>query len=223
MTSPFEGRALTRRQLLASFGLAGAALAAGSPAAAAVSRGGKADRLVAAAASTRAAGSDLGAVEHIVFLMMENRSYDHYFGAYPKGRGFSDHPARSLGVFAQDYPGGAALSPPNVLLPFHLSAGGGYECTDDLTHDSGPAALVLERREDGQLRQGAHLVDLRGRQRRHDDGVLRPIRPPVLLCPRRCLHALRRLPLPRSSGPPTPIDSWRTAARSTPPAPRADR
>ena len=24
-------------------------------------------------------------------LMMENRSYDHYFGAYPKGRGFDDH------------------------------------------------------------------------------------------------------------------------------------
>ena len=141
MTSPFEGRRLTRRQLLASFGLAGAALAAGSPAAAAFSRGSKATRLVDVAASTRAAGSDLGAVEHIVFLMMENRSYDHYFGAYPRGRGFDDHPARSLGVFAQDYPGGAALSPPDVLLPFHLNSGGGFECTDDLTHDWGPQHL----------------------------------------------------------------------------------
>ena len=141
MTSPFQGRPLTRRQLLASLGLAGAALAAGSPAAAALSRGRKGARLVEAAASTRAAGSDLGAVEHIVFLMMENRSYDHYFGAYPKGRGFDDHPAKSLGVFAQDYPGGAALSPPNVLLPFHLDSAGGYECTDDLTHDWGPQHL----------------------------------------------------------------------------------
>jgi phospholipase C len=122
MTSRFDGRPLTRRQLLASLGLAGAALAAGSPAAAAFSRGSKAARLVDVAASTRAAGSDLGAVEHIVFLMMENRSYDHYFGAYPRGRGFDDHPARSLGAFAQNYPGGAALSPPNVLLPFHLDS-----------------------------------------------------------------------------------------------------
>jgi phospholipase C len=141
MASPFDGPRLSRRQLLASLGVAGAALAVGSPAAAAFSRGTKGVRLVDAAASTVAAGSDLGAVEHIVFLMMENRSYDHYFGAYPKGRGFDDHQKNSLGVFAQDYPGGAALSPPNVLLPFHLSSSGGYECTDDLTHDWGPQHL----------------------------------------------------------------------------------
>jgi len=141
MATPFDGRRLSRRQLLASLGVAGAALAAGSPAAAAFSRGSKAARLVEAAASTSAAGSDLGAVEHIVFLMMENRSYDHYFGAYPKGRGFDDHPKSSLGVFAQDYPGGTALSPPNVLLPFHLDPSAGYECTDDLTHDWGPQHL----------------------------------------------------------------------------------
>jgi phospholipase C len=120
--------------------VAGAAIAAGNPAAA-VARGPRGANLVRTAALTKAAGSDLGAVEHIVFLMMENRSYDHYFGAYPKGRGFSDHPAKSLGVFAQDYPGATALSPPNVLLPFHLSSTGGYECTDDLTHDWGPQHL----------------------------------------------------------------------------------
>ena len=38
------------------------------------------------AAKIKPAGSDLEAVEHIVFLMLENRSYDHYFGAYPRGR-----------------------------------------------------------------------------------------------------------------------------------------
>jgi phospholipase C len=140
MTTPFDGPRLSRRQLLASLGLAGAAAAVGSPAAAAFSRGSKGVQLVNLAASSTAAGSDLGAVEHLVFLMMENRSYDHYFGAYPKGRGFDDHPKRSLGVFAQDYPGGSALTPPNVLLPFHLSSSG-YECTDDLTHDWGPQHL----------------------------------------------------------------------------------
>ena len=93
---------------------------------------------IARAAATAPAGSDLGAVEHVVFLMMENRSYDHFFGAYPKGRGFDDHPAGSYGAFEQDYPGGGALSPPNVLYPFHLDIGAGEECTKDLTHNWGP-------------------------------------------------------------------------------------
>jgi phospholipase C len=98
----------------------------------------QAQRVVQKAAATTAAGSDLGAVEHIVFLMMENRSYDHYFGAYPRGRGFSDHPADDLGAFAQYFPNRPNLKPPNTLLPFRLTAGSGEDCTDDLTHDWGP-------------------------------------------------------------------------------------
>ena len=73
--------------------------------------------------------------------MLENRSYDHYFGAYPRGRGFDDHPKHSLGVFAQDFPGGGNLFPKNKLLPFHLNSMAGFECTDDLTHDWGPMHL----------------------------------------------------------------------------------
>jgi len=64
--------------------------------------------------------------------MMENRSYDHYFGAYPRGRGFDDHPAGSLGVFEQNYPGGTALNPPGVLLPFHLDSSAGEEAPTTL-------------------------------------------------------------------------------------------
>jgi phospholipase C len=90
------------------------------------------------AARTKPAGSDLEAVEHIVFLMLENRSYDHYFGAYPRGRGFDDHPKHSLGPFAQDYPGGSNVVPKHKLLPFHLPSNHGLESTDDLTHDWGP-------------------------------------------------------------------------------------
>jgi hypothetical protein len=55
-------------------------------------------QLVTQTAVSAPAGSDIGAIEHIVFLMMENRSYDHFFGAYPQGRGFDDHPANSLGA-----------------------------------------------------------------------------------------------------------------------------
>jgi phospholipase C len=132
-----RGRTLSRRQLLSYLGMLGTSAVVAPPAAAwAASSAGQ--RLIAQAAATKAAGSDLGAIEHIVFLMMENRSYDHYFGAYPRGRGFNDHPKHSLGVFAQDFPGGSKLVPKNKLLPFHLRSMAGFECTDDLTHDWGP-------------------------------------------------------------------------------------
>jgi phospholipase C len=132
---------LTRRDLLKSLGFFGAAAAVGAPARAWAASPRAGARLVSTAAAARPAGSDLGAIEHVVFLMMENRSYDHYFGAYPKGRGFGDHPADSLGAFAQAYPGATTLDPPNVLYPFRLLQSAGEECTDDLTHDWGPQHL----------------------------------------------------------------------------------
>ncbi|MFI5841908.1 phosphocholine-specific phospholipase C [Catenuloplanes sp. NPDC051500] len=54
-------------------------------------------------------------VEHVIFLMQENRSFDHYYGAMRGVRGFSDpHPARMRNgepVWRQPHEGG-------VLLPF---------------------------------------------------------------------------------------------------------
>jgi phospholipase C len=135
-----HGKTMTRRQLMSYFGMAGAGAVLAGPGGALLAPGASA-KLVERAAAASAAGSDLGAVEHIVFLMMENRSYDHYFGDYPRGRGFNDHPAKSLGAFAQSYPGGSSLVPPDVLLPFHLDSTAGLECTDDLTHDWGPQHL----------------------------------------------------------------------------------
>jgi len=84
-----------------------------------------------AAASTKPAGSDLGAIEHVVFLMQENRSFDHYYGTYRGVRGFDDHRAGDLGVFAQAWPGGRDRR----LLPFHLDSSSGIGvCTTDLDH-----------------------------------------------------------------------------------------
>jgi len=116
---------------------AGLAGAFGAPERAFAASPRSARELVASAAATSPAGSDLGAVEHVVFLMMENRSYDHYFGSYQRGRGFNDHPAHSLGTFAQAYPGGSGLTTKNVVLPFHLDINAGDYCTDDLTHEWG--------------------------------------------------------------------------------------
>jgi phospholipase C len=129
---------MSRRQLLQAISATGLAGAMALPDRAFAASPQRARQLVSTAAQIKPAGSDLGAIEHVVFLMMENRSYDHYFGSYHSGRGFDDHPADSLGAFAQAYPGGGDLNPSKVLLPFHLSAAAGEDCTDDLTHDWGP-------------------------------------------------------------------------------------
>jgi phospholipase C len=63
-------------------------------------------------------GGSLGDVEHIVILMQENRSFDHYFGTMPGVRGFSDPAAITLPdgnpVFRQPHPG----RPQGYLTPF---------------------------------------------------------------------------------------------------------
>jgi phospholipase C len=53
-------------------------------------------------------------IKHVVVLMQENRSFDHYFGAMPGVRGFGD-PKAIPGVFKQPDP----LNPDNYLYPFH--------------------------------------------------------------------------------------------------------
>ncbi|MEU6393114.1 alkaline phosphatase family protein [Streptomyces sp. NPDC046939] len=59
-------------------------------------------------------------VEHVVMLMQENRSFDHYFGTLKGVRGFNDPHALKLSdgrsVFFQPDP----ENPKGYLLPFHL-------------------------------------------------------------------------------------------------------
>jgi phospholipase C len=71
-------------------------------------------------------------IDHVVILMQENRSFDHYFGSYRGVRGFSD----SSAAFQQPYPGNTSSSPAGVLLPFHLDTTKlDAACTHDITHD----------------------------------------------------------------------------------------
>ena len=53
-------------------------------------------------------------IEHVVVLMQENRSFDHYFGTMPGVRGFGD-PSVSRKLFYQ----ADADNPDKYLLPFH--------------------------------------------------------------------------------------------------------
>jgi phospholipase C len=75
--------------------------------------------LINHAASTCPAGSDLGAVEHVVIVMQENRSFDHYFGSYPGVRGFDDRSGDALDVFSQAWPG--STNGAGKVLPFSIT------------------------------------------------------------------------------------------------------
>jgi phospholipase C len=115
----------SRRQVLAG-GLGGAAalgLAAvgGSPSSGA--------ETVRRAASVKAAGDDPSAIKHVVFLMQENRSFDHYFGTLGGVNGYGS--TENSGAFTQAWPGGSQ----STLLPFHMNTKKQLaECTNDLDH-----------------------------------------------------------------------------------------
>ncbi len=127
---------ISRRQLLA----AGAATGLGALAAACGQSASPSTSTVARSATVPPAGSDIGAVEHVIFLMMENRSFDHYYGTYPGVRGFDDHPVGDLGPFSQPWQAPGDVSASSRLLPFHLDTVHTdiADCTFDLTHAWGP-------------------------------------------------------------------------------------
>ncbi len=71
-------------------------------------------------------------IDHVVIVLQENRSFDHYFGSYKGVRGFADQSA----AFQQPYPGNTSNAPNGVLLPFHLDTTKlNAACTHDITHD----------------------------------------------------------------------------------------
>jgi phospholipase C len=72
-----------------------------------------------ALADARPAGG-FDAVEHVVLLMQENRSFDHYFGTMPGVRGFSDPEALLLSTGESVFYQPDAVNPDGYTLPFHL-------------------------------------------------------------------------------------------------------
>jgi phospholipase C len=92
---------------------------------------------VAAAALLALASSDATAatgtiqdVQHVVILMQENRSFDHYFGCMGGVRGYNDRNALLLSSGQDDFhqPSGASF-----VLPFPLT----NQCINDVAHDQG--------------------------------------------------------------------------------------
>jgi phospholipase C len=108
---------ITRRRALRDIGAAGLGLTALGT--------GIEDLLARAAAASPKAGT-LKDIEHVVILIQENRSFDHYFGTLSGVRGFGDKDGRKH-FFQRDSSG-------RTVHPFHLPTG----CLPDLTHDWGP-------------------------------------------------------------------------------------
>src|ERR1700754_1110729 len=109
--STLPSRRMTRRRLL------GSAAAAGGLAAAGVVLPPNVRRALAAPPPTNGRLTD---IRHVVMLMQENRSFDHYFGMLAGVRGFSDPNAMKIAggrsVFEQPDPG----NPDGYLMPYRL-------------------------------------------------------------------------------------------------------
>jgi hypothetical protein len=133
-------------------------------------------------------------VEHVVILMQENRSFDHYLGTLQGVRGFNDPRAVKLssGNSVWQQPTGSGS---DYVLPFHPSTpvsgtttapDMGITFIEDLDHGWQGTHLAWNQRPMGPV--GA-------RQDRHDHGLPDARGHPVPLRARRRLHDLRRLPL----------------------------
>jgi phospholipase C len=87
----------------------------------------------------------LSDIEHFVFLMQENRSFDHYYGTMSGVRGFSDAAAINGGLFQQKgYNIGTKQADPNsYVMPFRLDTTQGAtldgEAINDPDHSWGSA------------------------------------------------------------------------------------
>jgi phospholipase C len=109
-------------------------------------------------AADPAGSGSLADIEHVVLLMQENRSFDHYFGTMSGVRGFGD---ASPAFSQRGYQPGRGPSPEGCLSPFRLDATHGAtlsgEVINDPNHDWGTQHLAWH---DGAMDQWvtAHLA-----------------------------------------------------------------
>ena len=139
-------------------------------------------RAAAAGALPKGWTGTIADVKHVVILMQENRSFDHYFGTLSGVRGFADKQAltyqNGTSVFQQPDPSRTDLG---YLLPYNL--------TDQTDGD-------LDHWWDGdhEARNGGLWNNWVAAKSRRDDGLLHQGRDPVPVRRGRRLHHLRRLP-----------------------------
>src|SRR5271170_4460839 len=102
---------MTRRRLLGSAARIAAIAAASALLPPSVRR---------ALADTAPRQGSLRDIKHVVLLMQENRSFDHYFGTLAGVRGFDDPNALTLSTGRSAFYQPDEKNPNGYLLPFHL-------------------------------------------------------------------------------------------------------
>jgi phospholipase C len=122
----FEG--MSRRDLMKILAGAGGAAALNTMAGPVIER--------AFAADPAGTGS-LGDIEHFVFLMQENRSFDHYYGTMSGVRGFNDSAAINAGLFQQKgYNVSTKAADPSAYVnPFRLDTTHGATLDGEAIND----------------------------------------------------------------------------------------
>jgi phospholipase C len=126
-------RGITRRDALRSAATAGLGVTA---------LGAGIEELLGQALAAAPRHGSLKDIEHVVILIQENRSFDHYFGTLSGVRGFADKQGHS--AFFQKGTNG------QTVHPFRL---GLQQCYPDLTHNWGPQHQSWNNgRMDGFLR-----------------------------------------------------------------------
>jgi len=135
---------VSRRQLMASMG----GIVLGSFALPSALR--KAlDNAPASVLSHRSKTRPISEIEHVVVLMQENRSFDHYFGAMPGVRGFGDAAKRIQELYLAGHKNEAIASVPDEWV--------------DLKSLVGPLARIRERYRAWED-SGADSLSVRSRQ-----------------------------------------------------------
>ncbi|HEX7354042.1 MAG TPA: alkaline phosphatase family protein [Mycobacteriales bacterium] len=139
-TRPNGPRPLTRRRFLRGAATVGAGATAASLLPGIVER--------AFAAADPAGCGSLADIDHFIFVMQENRSFDHYFGTLSGVRGFDDPtaPTQNVGgetssIFRQyGYQPGTGATATGYTLPFALQQDSTHDgqVLNDPTHDWGP-------------------------------------------------------------------------------------
>mgnify|MGYP003694768797 CR=1 FL=1 len=123
-------------------------------------------------------------VEHIVFLMQENRAFDHYFGTLRGVRGYGDPRAVVL-------PSGKPVWYPARRQWLRLAVSSHRRQSRAPVPGRHPARL--DRHACGMERRQIRPVG--PEQGAHDDGASGAARYPLSLCPRGRVHDLRCLSL----------------------------
>jgi phospholipase C len=140
-----QGGRVPRRSFLAGGAAIAGALGAGAAARGRGLPAHQARLLDDALAAQPSASAGLNDIEHIVILMQENRSFDHYFGTMSAVRGFSDPAVGTQSVGGTSYPlwdqfgyqPGTGPDASGYLQPFHLLSNPpkqNGETTNDISH-----------------------------------------------------------------------------------------